>query len=173
MDPLTAIGLAGTIVQFVDFGSRLIREGCEVSKSGASKLNEQAEAVTKDLLDFSTKLQRSPRHDHTSGPPSDNEVAIRKLCLDCNKVAAELLARLNILKPKLTPPKDLPNSASREDKAMRSRKLKEYRKEVQKLGNSLWLALMSVWSREELIEIEERLEKYRIAIQARMVAYLV
>lgn len=35
MDPLFAIGLAGTIVQFVDFGTKIFLEGKELYKAGS------------------------------------------------------------------------------------------------------------------------------------------
>jgi hypothetical protein len=174
MDPFAAIGLAGTIVQFVDFGSKIILEGRELFKSGSLKLNEQAEVVAKDLLDFSTKLQRVPPDPNAApGPPTENELALRKLCEECNDIAKQILAKLDELKPKLRPPKDLPKNASRKEKEMWFKKVKEYQKDIERLGNSLRLALLSVWSRKDLLEIGERLEKYRAAIQTRILGSLV
>jgi len=172
MDPLTAIGLAGTVVQFVDFGSRVLLEGRELYKSGSVKLNVQAEAVTRDLLDFSVKLEQSSRLHNAARPPTENELALRKLCDDCHGVAKQLLAQLAKLKPKLVPPRDLPRHASNENKGIWLKNLREHQSEVEKMGNSLRLALMSVWSRKELEELEGRLEKYRNAIQTRLIASL-
>jgi hypothetical protein len=38
VDPLTALSLAGTIVQFVDFWSKLLLSGRELYKSGTGSL---------------------------------------------------------------------------------------------------------------------------------------
>jgi hypothetical protein len=45
MDPLTALSLAGTIIQFVDFGCKLLAEGKELYKSttGILTVNEELE----------------------------------------------------------------------------------------------------------------------------------
>lgn len=56
MDPLSAVGLAGTLVQLVDFSSKIVKEGHELYKSGSTAINVQAEAATRDLLQLTTKL---------------------------------------------------------------------------------------------------------------------
>jgi hypothetical protein len=172
MDPLSAVGLAGTVVQFVDFGCRIVSEGRELYKSGSVKLNAQAEAVTKDLLDFSAKLQTPPRLNNWNRPPTENELALRKLSDGCNEVAQELLARLSRLTPKLLPPEDLPNNAPSKDRERWLKRLKQHQREIEKMGNSLRLALLSVWTRKEIEEVEQRLAKYESAIKMRMLGCL-
>jgi hypothetical protein len=172
MDPLSAIGLAGTIVQFVDFGTKIVVEGRELYKSGSLKLNAQVEAVTKELLDFVAKFKHSSLLQDEARPPTENELALRKLCDQCNEVAQQLLERLAELKPKLLPPKAIPDNSSKKEKEIWTKRLKEHRKEVERMGNSLRLALMSVWSRKEIDEMGDHLGKYHAAIQTRMIGCL-
>jgi len=58
MDPLTALAFAGNIIQFVGFGSRLLRRAGELYKFSAGKLamNNELELVTTDLRALVVKL---------------------------------------------------------------------------------------------------------------------
>jgi len=172
MDPLTAVGLAGTIVQFVDFSSKLLLEGRELYKSGSAELNLQVEAATKDLLEFSIKLQRLVSDPDVNIQATDNVIALGKLCEECSELAYELLARLDQLKSNVDLPSSLSNDATKRDKQIWLIKLKDQKKRVERMGTSLRLAFRSMWSAEELKEISARLEKYRGAIHTRMVGLL-
>ncbi|CZR67110.1 uncharacterized protein PAC_17009 [Phialocephala subalpina] len=170
MDPLSAIGLAGTIVQFVDFSSKLVIQGRGMYKVGSLQLNDQAEAITKELLDFSTKLRCSSPLRGTDESQTQNEMAIYKLCGECDVVAKQLLAKLERLKPRITPPNPLPNNAPKNTKKIWRTRSQKFQSEFKKMGNSMRLALLSVMGQEELAEIGVTLEKYRTAIQSRMLA---
>lgn len=172
MDPLSSIGLAGNIVQFVDFGTKIIVQGRELYKSGSLGLNAQVEAVTDDLLDFNTKFQHSSRVQDAARPPTENDLAMRKLCDECDEIAQQLLARLARLKPKLLPPSNVNASSSTYQKESFSKRLKEHGRAIEKMGNSLRLGLLSVWNRREMEEMAERLENFRSAIQTRMLSSL-
>ena len=54
LDPLTAIGLASAIVQFVDYGSKVIGMASEMYKSADGALKDNAE-----LEDWTTKIDQS------------------------------------------------------------------------------------------------------------------
>jgi hypothetical protein len=83
---LGAIGLAGNIVQFVDFASKLIATAAEVQKNGFGSLQETREidVVMRDLqgqlkmLTHSAQLSRDPE--------------LAKLLQMCLAVASELSA---------------------------------------------------------------------------------
>ncbi len=101
MDPLTALSLAGIIIQFVDFGSRILKGSHQIYESvtGALPANEELELRTRDLSDLIIKLQRplqagdgSVTSDHTTLKP------LQSLCNACSLVAKELLGRLEGLK---------------------------------------------------------------------------
>lgn len=62
MDPVTALGLACSVIQVVDFSTRTIKTAWEIwrSKSGASEENESIEART-EILKALLQSLRTPR----------------------------------------------------------------------------------------------------------------
>jgi hypothetical protein len=54
MDPLTAVSLAGTILQFIDFSSKLVAGTYEIDRSvsGATAENEDITTVISDLKEI-------------------------------------------------------------------------------------------------------------------------
>jgi hypothetical protein len=96
MAELAVLGLAGNIVQFVDFGIRLFRELKELYKSaeGAKAEHLALEAKTTDLKYLAQKLQQ------TVGPATQDDIALGKLAAGCEKLACELLGVLDKLKVK-------------------------------------------------------------------------
>ena len=96
LDPLTAIGLAGNIVQFVDFCTKVVSKAHRIYRStdGSLAENFDAETISRDLLYLTTKIEAG------SGPSlaSDDEQALQNLCTGCNDVAQELLTVLGSLR---------------------------------------------------------------------------
>ena len=92
LDPLTAIGLASAIVQFVDFGSKLIKGGSEIYKSVDGALAENSE-----LEDITTKIHQlngnilSPVSMNSGQLPTLDEEALTELAESCRTIAGELL----------------------------------------------------------------------------------
>lgn len=93
LDPLTAIGLVGNIVQFVDFSSNIISKSRQLYQSadGALTENIDTETVTKDLIELNTKLQ-------AGGSPTAGTSPLEILSRSCSDVADELLTALGKLK---------------------------------------------------------------------------
>jgi hypothetical protein len=94
MDPLTALSVAGTIIQFVDFGNKLLMSSFQLYKlpRGMLKANEELELVTGDLQSVVVKLR--------GACPEDDE-SLRDFHAVCNEaahIANELLERLIDLK---------------------------------------------------------------------------
>lgn len=60
MDPLTAIGLASAIVQFVDFSYTLVSEAREMysSAKGARAEHDEADSAIDRLRDLTSRLPR-------------------------------------------------------------------------------------------------------------------
>jgi hypothetical protein len=94
MAELAAIGLAGNLVQFVDFGFKLSRDFKDLYQSaeGGKAKHLELEDVTIDLESLCQKLQES-----TSPAPQDDE-ELRDLARSCAKLARELLAMLEKVK---------------------------------------------------------------------------
>ncbi len=93
LDPLNAISLASSIVQFVQFGTQLVSEGLELyqSNDGALARNSELEAIVKDINQRSEILINTPQ-------PSEDEIAMQKLAESSRKIADELLEQLSTLR---------------------------------------------------------------------------
>lgn len=130
---MSAISLAGTIVQFVDFSSKLVSKGYYIyqSATGASPENLELEAITTDLSLLNTKLKTHGKYDCSA----KDEKSLEKLSQQCTDIADELLSRLQKLK--------VPTDA-------KYRKWKSFRQ-----------ALKTVWNKKDLDEMSTRLEGLR------------
>jgi hypothetical protein len=62
MDPLTAVGLAGNIITFVDFSIEVLSRARQLydSASGATAENEELESLTKNLKALA-KIRNAPK----------------------------------------------------------------------------------------------------------------
>lgn len=99
MDPMSAISLAGTVVQFVDFSVKLVAKSSEIYNSGqgASLRNIELEGVAKNLSSLTTRLkQRTEKA--CAFAVSEDEVALRSLCNRCCEIGQELLKTLDSAK---------------------------------------------------------------------------
>jgi hypothetical protein len=141
MDPLTALSVAGTVVQFVDFGNKIVRGTYHIYKSatGALSVNEELEIITRDLADLATKLRRPLQAEHLSTSRSHNtqQTALQGLCDECVRVAERLIARLESLK------------VQGKHRAWRS----------------FQHAVKAAWAQKEVDELTTTLSKYRDSIQ--------
>jgi hypothetical protein len=144
MDPVSAFSLAGTIVQFIDFTTKLVISGHELYKAGELSIHEMAALATNDLLDLSLKLNHPFDPPSESVPLSKDEEDLRDLSSACTKMVGELYHRLD--------------------------KLKVHDKH--NIGKSLRKAFRSMWERKDLKDMEERLSKVRSAIDTRILVSL-
>ena len=151
MDPLTALSAAGTIVQFVEFGIKLLKGGHGLYKSskGASAANLELECITADLQSVLLKLKNSASATEISGPATEDEhkaqLLFTDVCDGAASVAGELLERLETLKVK-------------------GKKFRKFQ--------SLQKALHNLWSHEEVAETCKRLESFRTALNTRILLSL-
>ncbi|OCL11281.1 hypothetical protein AOQ84DRAFT_272155, partial [Glonium stellatum] len=93
LDPLTSIGLASSIVQFVDFTSKLVSKAREIHQSGSTVEHDELEHVTRDLGDVSDRIQ----HFDTQ-PLSTLKQSLKALAKQCNELATKFLSTLSNLK---------------------------------------------------------------------------
>lgn len=121
LDPLTAIGLASAIVQFVDFSTKILHGAQEMyeSASGATEENRSLEVVVSDVKRLSSKLKATCR-----AQQSDDEKALCSLAEECNSLSADLFELLQKVKSK--------DSKSKRQAALAALKNKRY--ESKKLG---------------------------------------
>jgi hypothetical protein len=97
LDPLSALSVAGNVIQFVDFTSKLFGLTSEVyrSASGASKETEELEAIAKHLQGLCARLSQSAQSLSPQHPP---DAELKELAGNCSSVGAELLKALASLK---------------------------------------------------------------------------
>jgi hypothetical protein len=148
MDPLSALSLAGSIIQFVDFGTKLLSGAGELYKSptGTLKINHQIELTTNDLKALITKL-RSSFYLETQPDPvnEDDEVqreSFRNICDEAADVAQGLLERLSKLKV--------------ED-------------ENHRRIRSIQQVIRAAWKEKEILALQERLQGFRRLLETKVI----
>jgi len=96
MDPITAIGLASSIVAFIDFSWSLLTGAKELYESGRRRTKENARisSIVNDLNEYALEL--------TIGGEgaSKHEKALRALAKDCCVVSEDLVKILKKLEMK-------------------------------------------------------------------------
>jgi hypothetical protein len=97
LDPFTAIGLAGNIVQFVDYSSKLISSTYEIyrSSTGSSKNHVYLEAIATRLLELNRTLEQ-PK---LTGTKSYDK-ALLELRAEYSQDAEDLLRLIEALRAK-------------------------------------------------------------------------
>ena len=143
LDPLSAISLAGSIAQFVDFSGKIISNTREMinSSHGMTHQAYNAEIVIQDLLRLSQQLKDGAR---AAGavPQADDDKALEKLCNGCIGLSERMMKRLETLK--------LAEGASKR--------------------RALIHALKSALSQKELKSEEAQLATYRSQLEIRVLA---
>jgi tRNA C32,U32 (ribose-2'-O)-methylase TrmJ len=101
MEPLSALSVATSVVQFVDFSFSLISGTVERyrSASGTSAESSEIQALTKHLIDM---LNTFETNSNSSSPQlqSQHESRLKHLCQACKAPAEELLMVLGFLQAK-------------------------------------------------------------------------
>lgn len=94
LDPFSALGLASNIVQFVDFGSKLISESQELYKSASGTMieSEDLRIATENLQQFCDKLV-VPRQTASTATRFSKEESLRNLTISCKDTAFALALR--------------------------------------------------------------------------------
>ncbi len=98
LDPLSALSLAGNLIQFLDFSVQLIDKGHKLyhSNEGALDKNIELQVITSNLIGLNQKLENSAEHTikATANGISSNEKALLQIISGCNKVGKELVDAL-------------------------------------------------------------------------------
>ena len=98
LDPFSALGLAGNVIQLVDFGSKLFSQAAELyhSADGALAVNKELELITEDLRKYSVGCKTSSLTCSTILSVAETNLVI--LTKSCKHVADELLSVLKKLR---------------------------------------------------------------------------
>ena len=96
MEPLTALGLASNVIQFVDFTSKLISTAhtLYVSADGTTAENAELEAVTKHIRALADNACPPSLAPNNTSPQTESPDALHDLAKQCRDVADELLLLL-------------------------------------------------------------------------------
>ena len=154
LDPVTALSVAGNVVQFVDFGKRVLRQGylLYTSTNGVTSVNEELDLVCRDLLKFIAKLQWPEATVDRPPDMAETEQELQDLCVASAKIAEELLTTLK--------------SASFTRRRIMYKGVDVG--SVARVWDSLWAALRDAWSEEERVALTKRLSVLREAIDTRI-----
>jgi hypothetical protein len=140
LDPLTALSLAGTVVQFVDFSSKILSNTQQFYARGSLSANDELELITTNLNDIFVKLKRPHHTIGAIGCNTRSEQQLLSICDASTKIADGILRRLEKLKLKGVPGD----------------------------GNNgfeiVCKSLKAMWSRKDLVETLSKLEKYQLAL---------
>ena len=100
MDPISALSLSAAILQFVDFGSKIVVATYKIYRSADGTTNENVELaeLTTALHEFQTRLA-TPRS-YSANQDADQK-ALEELAARCRDIATELLHLLEDLKVKV------------------------------------------------------------------------
>ena len=100
MDPVTAIGLASSVVQFIQFGSSLASQANHIYKSAEGQLPEHIECSgsSKRLEELSGKVRSSMQKAMSEGGrPSASDEVLQDICDGCIEVSGELQKILYVM----------------------------------------------------------------------------
>jgi len=99
MEALAALGVAGTVVQFVDFSSKLISKGNEYHRSVSGALVEHTElrAIAENMAVLSAGLDKSMNTIRSTKRAimSPEERSLQNVVEDCRKIALEFIEVLD------------------------------------------------------------------------------
>ena len=135
MDPISAIGLAGSVINLVDFTTRLISKGSQYyeSPSGAVIENLELEIIAENFDRLSRRLADTSSPFHGLRSLSDDELTLQKVGREAQKVAESFVSVLDSLKIR-----------------GRNTKWKSFRQ-----------ALKTLWSKEDIDEMQRKLSLFQ------------
>jgi hypothetical protein len=141
MDPVTAIGLAGSIVQFVSFSHEFVSLGKEIYKSsaGAREQSIELDTMIQDLSTIHESLLQSWSTDPNRRSKQENNIAI--LVTQCEPIYTELQGVLAGLQVQ-----------------------GDHRK-----WKSFCKALKSVWKEDQISNLEKRLHRLQQQIDSHLI----
>ena len=143
MDPLTALSLAGNVIQFVEFGTRLLSRAAELYRStvGPLSVHDEIALVTADLQGLIVRLRQQACEYGMNAQDGDQWERFRKICDEAANVADELVSRIGRLKVK----------------GGKHRKIQ-----------SIQQAIRTLWSEDEITRLQVRLSALKEALKDRV-----
>jgi hypothetical protein len=145
LDPMSAIGLAANIIQFVDFGCRLLSEANEIyhSATGVTGDNTELQRIAESLSRLSERLI-TPTSE-SKKPLSSPEEEIRGIATLCKEISDELLSTINRMKVVEGP----------------HRRWRSFRH-----------ALEGIWKRDKIVGLHKKLDELRSQLSVHIITHI-
>jgi hypothetical protein len=144
MDPLSCLAIAGTVVQFLDVGCKIVAETKNLYQDGESTIRKRAAQATNDPKDFTARFDEALCADDKDRGLTDEEQDLRTLCVKCKNLTQSLSTRLDNLNVK----------------------------EKHRVWSSLGIALSNVWSKKDILKTQEELAELRSQIDTRLASLI-
>jgi hypothetical protein len=156
LDPVSALGIAGNVLQFVDFASKVVSKGTQYYKSldGALVENTELSAVADNLSKLSRRLETSMpleasmlgirRHGESDPQYSPAEQGLWEANKECYRISVELVETLDKLKIS----------------------------DSHRKWQSFWQALRSSWSEEHIETLSKRLTQAREQLMTHLLVHI-
>lgn len=138
LDPVTAIGLLGSSIQFVDFSCKLFSQTREiyVSCAGATKDASDLTKITESLRNLSSAMSAAPANRLLAPAGMKPTNSLAGLLIECRATAEELLGVLETIRAKQ------PGSK----------------------WSSFQACLKSVWKKSEIDRMAQRVDSFRLQL---------
>ena len=98
MDPVSALGVAAAVAQFLQFAGSLVSESQQLYKEGALVDHIECENATKRLEGLVREVRGSLSDLDSLGKLSEDAQALMVICVRCNKLSEDLIAQLGELR---------------------------------------------------------------------------
>lgn len=147
MDPISAFSLAASVINVVDYGTRVLSNTYEIyqSKSGHTLRDVELTTLSRDLTGLSKQLERR-LHDAKSSPGATDS-ALLDLCQRCMEASTELQSAINGLQAKGTT-------------------------KINIAASSFVSALKAIWTESEIEKLRARLTEIRSQMTIAILASL-
>lgn len=143
LDPFSALGLASNVVQFVDFGRKLVSGAVELYQAtdGTSTANAELELIIQDLGEISAGLEPGSLH-QASGFTKD-ELKLQELAVSCKQLANEFLSLLESLKVQ-GPHKRWKSALQASRSAWKEKQIRSYMRRLDEFRSQLTVRLVAI-----------------------------
>lgn len=152
LDPFTSLGVAGNVLQLITFAHGLVSESKRIhaSVNGLLIENREAKEVAEDLQKLTATLSDSQQKwipADESGVWDEDESELRNLCDNCYAISTELVFRLQRLQV--------------DERFGKRSRIKSFKQ-----------ALVTVWQKDALENVAQRLERYQDQLNTRILVHL-
>jgi hypothetical protein len=152
MDPLTALSVAASGVQFVDYATRLLSDTVETYKSATGQTERALvlEQITRQLDALTSRVEEKRSQLREGAPGGTPDASFLEACRQCQEISQELTGILQTLVAKQWPKSKLKSAQASLAAAIRglvsASKIKDLRAKLQTVQQQMQMAaLVSLW----------------------------